>query len=122
MVQARQAAANCAHTAVCRTQRRQLPHPSGQVYAGHTGGGFNHEGLERMRERLDRLERRTPPFADPPRPNETVHWVEPKVVVEVKFSEWTADGRLRQPIYVGTRDDKDARSVTREGESVQGRA
>ena len=92
------------------------------VYAGHTGGGFTHEGLKAMRATLDRLERPTPPFADPPRPNEAVHWVEPRVVVEVKFVEWTADGRLRQPIYVGTRDDKDARSVTREGESVQQRA
>jgi bifunctional non-homologous end joining protein LigD len=92
------------------------------VYAGHTGGGFTHEGLRAMRERLDALECATPPFAEPPQPNETVHWVRPEVVVEVKFSEWTADGRLRQPIYVGTRDDKDARSVTREGESVQRRA
>ena len=89
------------------------------VYAGHTGGGFTHAGLKAMRETLDRIERATPPFADPPRPNEAVHWVEPRVVVEVKFVEWTAEGRLRQPIYVGTRDDKDARSVTREGDSVQ---
>lgn len=89
------------------------------VYAGHTGGGFTHAGLEAMRRRLERLERRTPPFADPPRPNETVHWVRPEVVVEVKFSEWTADGRLRQPIFVGVRDDKPARAVTRERTSVQ---
>jgi bifunctional non-homologous end joining protein LigD len=89
------------------------------VYAGHTGGGFTHEGLRRMRARLDALERKTPPFADPPRPNETVHWVRPEVVVEVKFAEWTADGRLRQPIYVGTRDDKKAREVGREQVSVQ---
>jgi bifunctional non-homologous end joining protein LigD len=40
-------------------------------------------------------------------------------VVEVKFNEWTADGRLRQPIYLGIRDDKDAREVTREAVSVQ---
>lgn len=89
------------------------------VYAGHTGGGFNRDGLQSMRARLDRLERKTPPFADPPRPNEIVHWVKPAVVVEVKFVEWTAEGRLRQPIYVGTRDDKDPRAVTREDESVQ---
>lgn len=89
------------------------------VYAGHTGGGFTHEGLRAMRARLDALERTTPPFADPPRPNEAVHWVRPQIAVEVKFAEWTADGRLRQPIYLGTRDDKDPRSVGREGESVQ---
>jgi bifunctional non-homologous end joining protein LigD len=45
--------------------------------------------------------------------------VKPEVVVEVKFSEWTADGRLRQPIYLGTRDDKKATDVGREGSSMQ---
>ena len=89
-------------------------------YAGHAGGGFTHEQLREMRKRLDRLERRTPPFIDPPRrPNEVVHWVRPEVVVEVKFNEWTADGRLRQPIFLGVRDDKPARAVTRERASVQ---
>ena len=72
-----------------------------------------------MRARLARLERKTSPFAVPPRTNEAVHWVRPEVVVEVKFSEWTADRRLRQPIFVGVRDDKDAREVTREALSLQ---
>jgi len=72
-----------------------------------------------MHRRLARLARRTPPFEDPPRTNEPAHWVRPAVVVEVKFSEWTADGRLRQPIFVGVRDDKAAREVTREARSVQ---
>jgi bifunctional non-homologous end joining protein LigD len=89
------------------------------VYAGHTGGGFTHEGLRQMRARLDPLERKTSPFADPPRPNEIVHWVTPRIVVEVKFNEWTDDGRLRQPIYLGTRDDKAAKDVVREPRSVQ---
>ena len=88
-------------------------------YVGHTGGGFDHEGLRAMRERLERIERKTSPFADAPHPNEMVHWVRPEVVVEVKFAEWTADGRLRQPIYLGVRDDKSARDVKRERESVQ---
>jgi bifunctional non-homologous end joining protein LigD len=89
------------------------------VYVGHMGGGFDREGLRSMRERLDRIERRTSPFAVAPRTNEPAHWVAPKLVVEVKFAEWTADGRLRQPIFLGVRDDKAARDVTLEGVSMQ---
>jgi bifunctional non-homologous end joining protein LigD len=89
------------------------------VYVGHTGGGFTRAGLEQMRRRLDPLVRKTSPFREPPRTNEPATWVRPAVVVQVKFSEWTADGRLRQPIYLGTRDDKPARDVTREAVSVQ---
>lgn len=88
-------------------------------YVGHTGGGFDRAGLAAMRRRLDRLERATSPFAEPPRTNERVHWVRPQVVVEVKFAEWTSDGRLRQPIFLGVRDDKDARDVHLERESLQ---
>ena len=88
-------------------------------YAGHMGGGFTHEGLRAMRQRLDRLARRTPPFVDPPRTNEPAHWVRPEIVVEVKFAEWTADARLRQPIFLGVRDDKPAREVRLERESIQ---
>jgi len=90
------------------------------IYAGHMGGGFTRAGLKEMLDRLKPLERPTSPFATIPHSDEPVHWVEPKVVVEVKFSEWTRDGRLRQPIYVGTRDDKDPKDVRREPESVQG--
>ena len=89
------------------------------VYVGHMGGGFDREGLRMMRARLDRLERRTSPFVIAPRTNEPAHWVAPKLVVEVKFAEWTADGRLRQPIFLGVRDDKAARHVTIEGVSMQ---
>lgn len=88
-------------------------------YAGHTGGGFDRAGLQAMYERLIPLERATPPFAAAPRTNQRAHWVAPRVVVEVKFAEWTADGRLRQPIFVGVRDDKEARAVTRETLSMQ---
>lgn len=89
------------------------------VYVGHTGGGFTREGLAEMYSRLQRLERRTSPFGTPPKTNESAHWVAPKVVVEVKFAEWTSDRLLRQPIYLGTRDDKEARDVTIEGVSLQ---
>jgi bifunctional non-homologous end joining protein LigD len=88
-------------------------------YVGHMGGGFTRDGLADMYKRLKPLERSSPPFVDPPKTNEPAHWVEPNVVVEVKFAEWTADGKLRQPIFLGIRDDKDARDVGLEGTSLQ---
>ena len=92
------------------------------IYAGHTGGGFTRQGLQDMYRLIKPLERKTSPFAETPKTNEKAHWVEPKVVVEVKFSEWTADRRLRQPIFLGVRDDKDAREVSVEKTSVQKKA
>jgi len=89
------------------------------IYVGHTGGGFTRQGLSDMYDRLKPLERKTSPFEETPKSNEKVHWVKPEVVVEVKFSEWTADRRLRQPIFVGLRDDKDAKDVGIEAASVQ---
>ncbi|MGH7717341.1 MAG: non-homologous end-joining DNA ligase, partial [Gemmatimonadaceae bacterium] len=89
------------------------------LYVGHTGGGFTRAGLKEMGERLKPLARKTSPFEETPRTNQRAHWVRPEVVVEVKFSEWTADGKLRQPIYLGTRDDKDPREVGLEPVSVQ---
>ena len=89
------------------------------IYVGHTGGGFGRQSLADMYRKIHPLERKTSPFAETPKTNEKAHWVEPKVVVEVKFSEWTADRRLRQPIFLGVRDDKDAREVGVEGTSVQ---
>jgi bifunctional non-homologous end joining protein LigD len=92
------------------------------IYVGHTGGGFTRDGLREMHRRLAPLERRTSPFEETPPTNERAHWVTPKVVVEVKFNEWTMDGKLRQPIYLGTRDDKAARDVGREPESLADRS
>ena len=89
------------------------------IYAGHTGGGFTRQGLQDMYRLIKPLERKTSPFEETPKTNEKAHWVEPKVVVEVKFSEWTADRRLRQPIFLGVRDDKDAQEVSVEKASVQ---
>ena len=92
------------------------------IYAGNMGGGFGNAGLAEMHQLLAPLERKSSPFEETPRPREPVHWVTPKIVVEVKFNEWTTDGKLRQPIYVGTRDDKDPRTVKREPTSVQTKA
>jgi bifunctional non-homologous end joining protein LigD len=89
------------------------------IYVGHTGGGFTRVELNDMYRRLKPLERKTSPFEETAKTNEKAHWVKPEVVVEVKFSEWTADRRLRQPIFVGLRDDKDAKDVEIEAPSVQ---
>ena len=89
------------------------------IYVGHTGGGFTRKGLEEMYKRIKPLERKTSPFEEAPKTNEKAHWVKPEIVVEIKFNEWTADRRLRQPIFLGVRDDKDPKEVGREPASVQ---
>ncbi len=89
------------------------------IYAGHTGTGFTRQGLEEMHRLLKPLERKTSPFEETPKTNEKAHWVKPEVVVEVKFSQWTAERRLRQPVYLGVRDDKNAKDVEIESPSVQ---
>jgi len=83
-------------------------------YAGKVGTGFSNRVLARLRERLDDLEQDTSPFDDERIPERDPHWVRPELVAEVSFSEWTTDGRLRHPAYVGLRDDKDAADVVRE--------
>jgi bifunctional non-homologous end joining protein LigD len=89
------------------------------IYAGHVGGGFTQDALKDMHQRLAPIARKTSPFESVPKTNEPAHWVEPKVVVEVKFIQWTDEGLLRQPVFLGIRDDKAARAVTREKESIQ---
>jgi bifunctional non-homologous end joining protein LigD len=89
------------------------------VYVGHTGAGFTRESLRAMRRTLDAIEQREAPFVSAPRTNERAHWVKPRIVVEVKFAEWTADRKLRQPVFLGIRDDKDACEVHLESESLQ---
>jgi bifunctional non-homologous end joining protein LigD len=83
-------------------------------YAGKVGTGFDRATLHDLGRRLRELEREDPPFADVhPLPRGT-HWVEPELVAQVGFAEWTRDGRLRHPRYLGLRDDKPAREVVRE--------
>jgi len=84
------------------------------VYIGHTGGGFNAGSLADVRKRLEKLVRKTCPFKEKPATNAPAEWVAPKLVCEVKFQEWTEDGRMRQPIFIGLREDKDPLSVKRE--------
>lgn len=83
-------------------------------YAGHTGTGFSDAELGRLARLLAPLTTPTCPFDPCPRTNERPHWVRPELVVEVAFTEWTTDGKLRHPVYLGLRDDKPAREVRRE--------
>ncbi|HYA52051.1 MAG TPA: non-homologous end-joining DNA ligase [Streptosporangiaceae bacterium] len=97
--------------------------PAGRlVYAGKVGTGFTNQMLRSLHDRLAALERPTSAFdAGPlPRPGPGVHWVEPRLVGEVGFSEWTDAGELRHPRFQGLRDDKDPREVVREIPSSAG--
>ena len=82
-------------------------------YAGKVGTGYDDEFLAGFRDRLDRLERKTSPFAGDVH-ERGVHWVRPEIVGEFGFTEWTRDGKLRHPRFLGLRRDKDARDVVRE--------
>lgn len=85
------------------------------VYAGKVGTGFDTKTLLDLRARLDALERTASPFLSVQRIRERgVHWVDPELVAQIGFSEWTPDGLLRHPRYLGLRNDKDARDVVRE--------
>jgi bifunctional non-homologous end joining protein LigD len=83
-------------------------------YAGKVGTGFDQPTLSDLGSRMRELERDRPPFADVhPIPKGT-RWIEPKLVGQFAFSEWTRDGRLRHPRYLGLRNDKRPREVVRE--------
>jgi bifunctional non-homologous end joining protein LigD len=82
-------------------------------YAGKVGTGFDHDTLERVGDELERLAQRQSPFDDGRLPSRA-HWVKPELVAQIGFSEWTRDGRLRHPRYMGLRTDKPAREVVRE--------
>jgi len=85
------------------------------VYAGKVGTGFNQDLLRRLGERLTRLETPVSPFAEDGLPRRGVHWVKPKLVAQIGFTEWTAGGKLRHPRFLGLRDDKRPEDVVREG-------
>jgi len=92
------------------------------VYAGHTGTGFNERELARLMNLLTPLETRECPFANRPKTNERPHWVRPELVAQIKFTEWTADAKLRHPVYLGLRDDKKPHEVHREEAPVRASA
>lgn len=82
-------------------------------YAGKAGTGYDQRTLTELRRRLDGLKRTDSPFADRI-PERGVHWVEPRLVAQIGFSDWTDDGLLRHPRFQGLRGDKHPRDVVRE--------
>jgi bifunctional non-homologous end joining protein LigD len=89
-----------------------VPSPEGFSYVGKVGTGFNRTSLAMLQDELAPLARATPPVVNPPR--QKAEWVEPVLVVEVEFTDWTPDGRLRHPSYKGVRDDVLPAEVVRE--------
>ena len=84
------------------------------VYAGKVGTGFDRATLRRLGSRLAQLETGVSPFQAGEPPRGGVHWVKPRLVAQVAFSEWTREGKLRHPRFVGLREDKRAEDVVRE--------
>lgn len=84
------------------------------TYAGHAGTGFDSHQLEKIHQLLLPLVQKNSPFASAPKFKEPVTWVKPKILCEVKFSEWTDSGLMRQAVFVGIRRDKKSEEVVRE--------
>ncbi|MCW7537838.1 DNA ligase D [Aquabacterium sp. A7-Y] len=82
-------------------------------YAGNVGTGFDSATLKALRARLEALETQRTPFAGKPR-EARGRWVQPELVAEVSFSEWTPDGRIRHSVFHGLRGDKPAQVITKE--------
>ena len=87
------------------------------VYAGRAGSGLSERLVADLLRRLEARRRRTSPFEEPPAElskTKGVSWTEPDLVAQVEFTEWTDEGRLRQPVFLGLREDRDPRHVVRE--------
>lgn len=86
------------------------------VYCGRAGTGLSRRDMEELAEKFKGLERSEAPFkfAPKPRPNERITWLEPKLVAEIKFAEWTEENLLRQASIKGIRTDKDPRDIKME--------
>jgi bifunctional non-homologous end joining protein LigD len=74
-------------------------------YVGKVGTGFKEETLASLYQKFKPLVQSKPPFVDPPREKD-VTYLKPKLVAQISFQEWTADRKLRQPVFLGLRDDK----------------
>jgi bifunctional non-homologous end joining protein LigD len=83
-------------------------------YAGKVGTGYNDVTLRELLAEMKPLEQVKSPFTGEPPVRKNVHWLKPKLVAQVGFAEWTPDGRLRHPRFIGLRRDKKPRDVVRE--------
>ena len=84
------------------------------VYCGQVGTGFDASTLRMLMAKLAPLAARESPFALPPKTRTAVQWVRPELVAQVRFTEWTNDGAMRHPVYLGLHDDKSPRDCHRE--------
>jgi len=89
----------------------------GWRYIGHVGTGFSHETLKELHGKLIKLKTAKSAFAEKTKDEAVTTWVRPKLVAEVKFTEWTSSGEMRHPVYLGLRADKEATDVVRERET-----
>jgi len=80
-------------------------------YVGHVGTGFSHTALAETHDKLWPLRTRSSPFGQRVKDEAVTTWVKPKLVAEVKFTEWTAAGEMRHPAFVGLRNDKKPEDV-----------
>ena len=83
----------------------------GLKYAGHTGSGFTDKGLKEVYDKLAPLITTSSPFKEKVKTNMPVTWVKPKYICEVKFTEWTNDGKMRHPIFLKMREDKSTKDI-----------
>ena len=84
------------------------------VYAGHVGTGFDHAALKSLYETMQPLRTDKRPFGQKVKHEDETTWLIPKLVGEVKFTEWTSEGEMRHPTFLGLRTDKKALDVIRE--------
>jgi bifunctional non-homologous end joining protein LigD len=91
------------------------------VYAGRAGTGFTARTVKYLEERFKDIKRKESPFKQAPKPRsgETVTWLEPELVAEIKFAEWTGENLLRHASFKGLREDKDHMDVKRETEGIK---
>src|SRR5207253_4553106 len=82
-------------------------------YASHVGSGFTDKTLAQTQARLEAIETKKLPFSEKPPLNGPTVWVEPELVAEVKFQDWTKDGYLRAPVFLRLRDDIEPKEVRR---------
>ena len=92
-----------------------IPEAQELRYVGRVGSGFSTRELEELRKKMDALAQKTSPFEDvPPADAADAHWVNPGLVGEVTFGEWTGSGKLRHPVWRGWRLDKEPAEVVTE--------
>jgi bifunctional non-homologous end joining protein LigD len=86
-------------------------------YIGHAGGGFSNSDLKSLHKQLSELETANSPFKIPPATNMPVTWVKPKLICEIKYLDWTKDKILRNPVFLGLREDKNVKDLKIESQT-----